>query len=111
MKWYGKYQEYTEKELNGMMPIFVAARFGCIGIVKFIATFTFNLNTPKMDRMTPIHTAAQYNNTEIFQFIASKVENPNAPNAEGWTPLHIAAKHGITDIVKTQMGPDCHHSI
>ena len=98
MKWFGKVESYSGRVIDGMTPIFVATRFGYTNIVKFIATYTDNLNAPKTNGVTPLHIAAKYGSTGIFKFLASKVEDPNVSSPNGLTPLHIAAKHGSTKI-------------
>ena len=100
MKWFGKVESYSGRVIDGMTPIFVATRFGYTNIVKFIATYTDNLNAPKTNGVTPLHIAAKYGSTGIFKFLASKVEDPNVSSPNGLTPLHIAAKHGSTEIFK-----------
>ena len=103
MKLYGEHKEWINEialDLDEMTPIFMAARFDAINIVKFVASYKNISYSPNTNRETPLHMAAECGSTEVFKFMASIVENPNAPNTVGETPLHIAAVYGSTEIFK-----------
>ena len=91
MKWYGNYHKWGKAQLEGISPIHIAARVGCVELVRFIASYSENPNIAKADGWSPIHAAAKNGHTNVLEFLASIVENPNAPNADGWTPIHLAA--------------------
>ena len=70
-------------------------------IVKILAPWTDNPNTPNNLGITPISWAADRGHTEIVQILAPLTDNPNdAPNEYKWTPIHRAAQNGNTEIVK-----------
>ena len=100
MKWYGKHQSYFKRALEGMLPIHIAAMFGCTNIAIFVASYSDNINAVKSNGLTPLHIAAQYGSTGVFKVLAHHIENPNVPSPIGWTPLHIAAQVGSTEIFK-----------
>ena len=100
MKWYNEYQKWTISELHGIAPIHIASRFGFLGLVELIISYTDNPVIIKTDGWTPFHIAARWGHTEVVKFLTSKVENPNAPDPIGWTPLQHAARLGRTEIFK-----------
>ena len=78
-QYYHNYQWFELRhELEGILPIHIASYFGYINIVKFVATYSENVNAPsKYDGFTPLQIAAQFGSTEIFKFLAPQVKNPN----------------------------------
>merc|ERR1711981_1393734 len=87
-------------DADGWTPLHLAARYGHVRIVEFLAPLVDNPNAPKPDGWTPLHLAARYGHVKIVEFLAPLVDNPNAPMPNGWTPLHLAARNGHVKIVK-----------
>ena len=108
MHWHGCQHTWTEYSKNGIMPIYIAAHFGYVEIVKMIASYQENPNLPKPNGWTPIHSAAMRGRTEIVKLLANKVENLNVPiqdpnpvnHGHGWTAIDLAALFGHTKIVE-----------
>ena len=94
MHWHGSQHAWAEYAKNGIMPIYIAASYGYVEIVKMIASYQENSNAPMPNGWTAIHSAARYGHTEIVKFLSDKVENPNAPIPDGKTPFQLAFCHG-----------------
>ena len=60
MKKYSRYPLWHQSEQDGMTPMHIAAAYGLIDVVKFIASYNINPNAPKVNGWTPIHAAAQH---------------------------------------------------
>ena len=60
MKKYSRYPLWHQSEQDGMTPMHIAASYGLIDVVKFIASYDINPNAPKVNGWTPIHAAAQH---------------------------------------------------
>ena len=89
MKKYSRYSLWHKSEQGGMTPMHIAAAYGLIDVVKFIASYNINPNAPKINGWTPVHAAAQHGHIEIVKVLTSIVENPNKPAMpSGWTPIH-----------------------
>ena len=58
MKCYGDYHRWGKAQLEGISPIHIAARVGCVELVRFIASYSENPNIAKADGWSPIHIAA-----------------------------------------------------
>ena len=67
MKWFDEYHKWKEPDLDGITPIFIASRFGCLGLVELIASYTANPNMAKTDGWTSIHIAARYGFSELVK--------------------------------------------
>ena len=93
MKWYGDYHRWEKAQLEGISPIYIAARFGYVDLVRFIASYTENPNIAKTNGWTPIHAAAKNGHTKVLEFLASKVENPNARKADAHWDFWIQNVH------------------
>ena len=99
MKFHEEYDRWGVA-LDGILPIHIASRHGCLKVVQFIVSFSKEPNPPKKDGFTPLHNAAKAGKTEVFMFLAKKVENLNPFDALEWTPLHQAAFEGHIEIFK-----------
>ena len=85
---------------ENIAPIHLAANFGSIDIVKFLASYIENLNIPTLKGATPIFLAAEKGHIEVVKVLASMLESPNELLANGWTPVYIAAQKGHPEVVK-----------
>ena len=88
------------KTHESIAPIHLAANFGSIDIVKFLASYIENLNIPTAKGATPIFLAAEKGHFKVVEFLASIIESPNALLANGQTPIYIAAQNGHSEVVK-----------
>ena len=89
------------KYVQHSAPIFVAAQYGNIGIVKHLAMFgECNLDIMNDIGDTPLHVACKKGYLDIVRFLVQKECNLNVKNAEGNTPLCTALYHEQWDITK-----------
>ena len=80
------------KTHQSIAPIHLAANFGSINIVKYLASCNENLNIQTVKGTTPIFIAAENGHIKVVEVLASMLEIPNALLANGWTPVYIAAQ-------------------
>ena len=78
MKWSIQCHLWSDLPLDGFTPAHIAARYGCLEVVKFILTKAEILNSLWMpDKRLPIHLASANGHTEVVEFFASKIDNLN----------------------------------
>ena len=85
---------------TGRTPMYLAAGFGHIEIVKLLLNLTDNPNAPRDNGKTPIYFAAGKGYLEILKLLMNSTENPHIPDKEGVTPINIAAHEGQLEVVK-----------
>ena len=85
---------------TGRTPMYLAAGFGHIEIVKLLLNLTNNPNAPRDNGKTPIYFAAGKGYLEILKLLMNSTENPHIPDKEGVTPINIAAHEGQLEVVK-----------
>ena len=78
MKKYSRYPLWHQSEQDGMTPMHIAAAYGLIDVVKFIASYNINPNAPKVNGWTPIHAAASVGSIFCLRILAQFTENSNA---------------------------------
>ena len=88
---------------NNATILHLAAQFGQLDIIKYIAPFVTNINPKDGDGWTPMASAAIHGHLDIVKWYAKVLEDPNPAmirNDEfnGTTPMHMAAQKGHYDI-------------
>ena len=86
-----------------LTPIYGAALFGDIDIIKILAAIIENPNEISMnefDGYTPIHEAAFNGYIDIIKYLTSLTKNVNVPDDIGRTPLDVAKQHGHDEVVR-----------
>ena len=89
-KFYGVYQTWPQKFLNGNTILHISTHFGYKSIVEFIVSYNNNPNPSNDSGFTPIYIASEEGHINIVKFLATKVDNPNPPTNAGVTPIYIA---------------------
>ena len=87
---------------QGYTPIYWAAHYGHVEIVKILTPLTKNPNAGDKLGNTPIHEAACNGHTEIVKILACLTDNPNAANNDGDTPASVASNEEICRILKSR---------
>jgi ankyrin repeat protein len=95
---------------EGRTPIYIAAKYGCLDIVKFLIVekkvdFKSALQDGDAKGFTPIAAAAANGRENVVRFlvIEMKVDCSSAlqdGGAKGWAPIFLAASNGHVDIVR-----------
>ena len=94
----------TNGSLNTALD--VAAQYGQLGILEFIADQLGDINPYNNAGETPLHYAVFYNKTDIVKYyLESNItdKNPRSKSNDkyrGRTPLHDASQRGFIEIVK-----------
>ena len=81
-------------------PVFIAARMGLIGNLKWMKSKQVCLLNSNANGFTTLHAAAENAQFEAFQLIAGDALNKNPADKRGITPLHIAADKGHIQLVQ-----------
>ncbi|OBT66503.1 hypothetical protein VE03_03603 [Pseudogymnoascus sp. 23342-1-I1] len=79
-------------------PLLLAAREGCLEVVKTLLDNRANLKIKSINRETPLHSAAYHGFKEVFEAllgVTGAKDLIGEPDEEGWTVLHCAAFGGI----------------
>ena len=63
-----------------------AAKYGCINVMKLLATHANNLNVQNQNFLTPMAMAVKKGKVRIVKFLLSKNVDPNVPDKHGVTP-------------------------
>ena len=101
-RFHKKIHIWKPEQLIEITPIHCAVYYQNVDLVKFIASYSDDLNPAKANGWTPVMTTARNGYTEIFKFLATKLKSLNTPNSvDGWTPLNKAARYGHTAIFKS----------
>ena len=103
MKWSIQCHLWSHLQFNGFTLCHIAARYGCLEVVKFISTNAENEITKslwKPDNRLPIHLASANGHTEVVKFFASKIENLHILDKYGNVPMLYAAANGHLETVK-----------
>ena len=81
-------------------PVFIAARMGLIGNLKWMKSKQVCLLNANANGFTTLHAAAENTQFEAFKLIAEDALNKNPADHYGITPLHIAADKGHIELVQ-----------
>ena len=79
------------KKQISFTPMHYAAFNGDIGILKFLVSFTSDLNSPPFGT---IHMAATKGHTDVLKFLAPLTKHPNEGKFFGNTPIEFAQRAG-----------------
>ena len=79
--------EPNPSDIHGITPIFLAAEYGHLEIVRLLMTLTSNPNIAGFLGQTPIHRAAKNGHLEIVRLLMNSTTNPNVADNDGWTPI------------------------
>ncbi len=88
------------EQRSPVAPLDAAARFGSLGIVKFLLDKGANANAGANDGRTPLYQALRHWRTEVANMLIQRGADVNAKTEEGWTPLHLAAINGMESTVR-----------
>ena len=67
----------NSRNIYGWTPIYYAAHYGHLEIIKFLVNFTDSPNAPNINMYTPIWTAAFHGHLEIVKFLMAYTDNPD----------------------------------
>ena len=98
------------KNSLGETPLFAAAYFGHVEMVKLLLNHSADIHAMDVDGMMPIHIAAYFGDLAVVETLIELGEDVDAvSDFYQFTPLHIAAYYGYADIVEylLEMGADC----
>ena len=85
------------KKQISFTPMHYAAFNGDIGILKFLVSFTSDLNSPPFGT---IHMAAAKGHTDVLKFLAPLTKHPNEGKFMGSTPIECAQYNGHHEFVR-----------
>ena len=88
---------------DGNTVLHQAAEFGCINIMKLLASADYDLDVQNNYLYTPLYIAVRHGNVEIVLLLISNNANPNFQDRFGNTMLHLAAEFGYVKIMKILM--------
>ena len=92
-------------------PVFIAATYNHLDIVKYLVSLGVNLNKKAIASDPILYPVMTNDNVELIDFLCRQKININDENEEGYTALHKAAKKGYFEIVKCLLkyGADINH--
>ncbi|EGD86482.1 hypothetical protein H112_04973 [Trichophyton rubrum D6] len=98
------------KNSSGWTSLLLAARWGYVGIVKYLIGCGANPNIVSVRTRTALHMAALHQHGEIARMLVGLDIDVNAADEDGWMPLHMAARNGAENIVRLllESGADPH---
>lgn len=98
---------YNDDENN---PLHLSARYGHLGIVKYLVEKGANINAKNRRQATPLHMAVYEQHLSVIKFLIKKGANIEANDIDGGTPLSWAAYVGKLSALKvlTTHGANIH---
>jgi ankyrin repeat protein len=94
---------------SSMTPIFVAARFGHVEVVRALGELGADPNLADIYGARPIFVAAEYGHVEVVRALGELGADPNLVRTDdGETPIFMAAWNGHAEVVRVllELGAD-----
>jgi ankyrin repeat protein len=86
------------EEMDGYLPLHIAAGEGYINIMQLLLEFESELGTE--DHSTPLHDAAEKGKLDAVRFLVHMGLSYDRVNEYGHRPLELAAEEGHMDVLK-----------
>ncbi|TMW67339.1 hypothetical protein Poli38472_012455 [Pythium oligandrum] len=81
--------------VTGYQPIHIAAKNGCVGIVKMLLKYGAKVDAITKPRLlTPLMLASKVGASEVVELLLDRGADPDQEDRDGNTPLHFSCSEG-----------------